>query len=224
MLFFPCPQVSDPDALRRAVRTVAHEAFPDHQWVFAIHEERKHVHAHMLVKMRGREQGKKLMFKKADLYRLREMFAEAGRAQGVPLAASSRAARGVGRKGMSQAIIQLREKKILPNVWKEAYLETLKERDLPEKPWEKAMRERNQIERAAYQEEAQKLRVAAAVQEDLKKKEAMLKAASDLERFSRTMPKAMSRRQVWLERERQKREDQRKEKNRDCDRGMDMER
>ena len=200
---------------------VGHEAFPDNDWVFAIHEDRNHPHAHMVVK-NAETMTKALMFKKADLYQLRERFAEAGRAQGVPLAASPRAARGIGRKGMTQAIRQLREKKILPEVWKEAFQETLKERSLPEKPWEKAMSERNQMERAAYREEAQKLLAAASAQTDLKKKESILSAARDLERFSRTMPKPKTRRQVWLERERQKVEAQRREKTRSRDRDEGM--
>ena len=95
-IVFSMPPGSNVEALRAAVRNTAAKAFPNHEWVFAIHQDRNHPHAHMVVKMRGKEKGKKLQLKKAELYKLRETFAEASREQGVELAASPRAARGVG--------------------------------------------------------------------------------------------------------------------------------
>ena len=198
-IIFSMPPGSDPEALRRSIRTVGAKAFPGHEWVFAIHQNKNHPHAHMVLKMRGRDQDLKLDFKKADLHELRGIFAEAAREQGVPLAASPRAARGVGRKGMSQAIRQMRDKKILPKVWKEAMRDCM-ERDIASKrPWEKAMEDRNQKERTAYWEDAQELRAQAAAQADENQRKALLQAATDLEKFSRTMPKPKTRRQVWLE-------------------------
>ena len=59
-IIFSMPRGSKVDALREAVRTTGARAFPDHEWVFGIHQDRAHPHAHMVVKMRGREKGKKL--------------------------------------------------------------------------------------------------------------------------------------------------------------------
>ena len=41
-------------------RKVGARAFPDQEWVFAIHQDKGHPHAHMVVKMRGRKKDKKL--------------------------------------------------------------------------------------------------------------------------------------------------------------------
>jgi len=121
------------------------------------------------------------------------------------LAASPRAARGVGQKAERQAIYQLRRKGIVPNVRREAakeILNELKRGPLQEKPWEKAMRERNELERKTYLEEAQRLRTKAAekeIKQDQRKQQFLLRAAADLERFARTMSKAKSKRQATVE-------------------------
>ncbi len=199
---FSMPKGSDPEALRGAVRTVLTKNFSDHEAVFAIHLDRPHPHAHVVVKMRSRETGKQLRLNEPELYKLREAFAEAAREQGVELAASPRAARGVGQKGMRQVIYQLHQKKIIPRVEKEAVREILEEMErggFQEKIWERAMRERNNKERKAYLADAQSLRVAAA-QEDARHQEAFLAAARDMERFAKTMPKAQTRRQAFIER------------------------
>ena len=112
-IIFSMPPGSNAGALRRAVRATAPKAFPDHEWVFAIHEDKKHPHAHLVLKMRGRNQEKILDFKKSDLHKLREHFAEAAREQGVELAASPRAARGIGGKGIRQAIYQFKKAQFL---------------------------------------------------------------------------------------------------------------
>ena len=198
-VIFSTPPGTDPEALRRAVRAVGARAFPGHEWVFAVHQNTKQPHAHMVLKMRGRDQDLKLDFRKEDLHELRSAFAEAAREQGIPLAASPRAARGVGRKGVSQAICQMRDKKILPNVWKEAMRDCM-ERDLAaERPWEQAMQERNKKEREFYREDAAGLRAKAAAQANENQRKALLQAAMDLERFSKAMPEPKTRRQMWLE-------------------------
>jgi hypothetical protein len=140
-----------------------------------------------------------------QLYALREIFAEAAREEGVPLAASSRAARGIGQKAESQAIYQMHQKKIVPKVEKQAAEEILFELErgpLTEKPWEKAMRERNERERKAYREEAARLRataIKARAEQDLRMQQRLLKAAEDLERFAEEMPEPKSKRQAMLE-------------------------
>jgi hypothetical protein len=136
-IVFSMPRGSDPEALRRAVRTVLTQQFAGHRAVFSIHEDRQHPHAHTVIHMRG--PAKKLELRKSDLHRLREVFAEAAREQGVMLAASPRAARGVCRKGTRQSVHHLRTKGIVPQVHHEAtreFMEETKRGVLAEKPWE----------------------------------------------------------------------------------------
>ena len=199
-IVFSMPPGSNQEALRKAVHATGAKAFPNHEWVFAIHEDRKHPHAHMIVKMRGIEEDKKLQLKKADLYKLRETFAESAREQGVPLAASSRAARGVGHKGVRQAIYQMRHKGIQPEVDKQAKQEL--DRDLARGnrtfgQWEKSMLIRNELEKEAYRRDAEVLRLSAKYESKPMKHDEFLKDAQDLEDFAKTLPKPWTRRQRW---------------------------
>jgi hypothetical protein len=226
-IVFSMPPGSKVEALRAAVRTTGERAFPGHEWVFAIHEDRAHPHAHMIVKMRGKEKGKKLQLKKADLRELRSLFAEASREQGVMLAASPRSARGVGQKAERQDIRQLKQRGIRPEVEKKAAQEAAMELtrgDRQEKVWECAMRGRNERERAAYREEARKLRARAAIeQQDQKKQKTLSRLAGDLERFAETMPKPKTRRQVLKDKALEKTQEKQRQKVRQPDRGMDLE-
>jgi hypothetical protein len=199
-LIFSMPHGSSPMALRRTIRKVLQRRFQGHEAVFAIHEDKKHVHAHVVVKMFNVETEKKLRLNRPDLYRLREIFAEAAREEGVEMAVSSRAARGVGRKGRRRVAHQLHRKGIVPRAEKETareVLESLEKGDLREKPWETAMRRRNELERQTYRLEAERLRAAALKSDN--DREALLKAAAGLERFSRTMPTPKTLRQAMLE-------------------------
>ena len=98
----------------------------------------------------------------------------------------------------------MRQKGIVPEVEKQATDEILIELNhgpLKEKPWEQAMRERNEKERKAYREEARILRataVKAKAEQDLRLQRGLLKAAEDLERFAESMPEPKSRRQMML--------------------------
>ncbi len=226
-VIFSMPPGSDPEALRRAVRATGARAFPDNEWVFAIHQDKDHPHAHMILKMRGREKGLKLDPKKADLYRLREIFAEAAREQGVELAASSRAARGVGRKGIDHSSYYLKKKGIKPDVEKKFLQESAREiitGDWTEKPWEKAMAERNKLEREAYRQEAAALRQEAEQQTMQAAREQMLKDARILEQFALRMPKPKTKRQATKERMMQELQRLQREKRRAKERDNDLER
>ena len=227
-IVFSMPPGSDIEALRRAVRATGAKAFPDNEWVFGIHaHDTPHPHAHMSVKMRGRENGQKLQLRKADLRELRQLFAEAAREQGVELAASSRAARGVGRKGIGQAISRLKKKGIRPEVEKQTFEEALRELvkgDWQEKPWEKAMAERNKLERETYRQEAAALRQKAEKQTNETERERMWKDARILEYFSQSMPRPKTKRQALKERMWQQVEKERREKTRTAEREEDMER
>ena len=59
-LVFSMPHGSDPEALRRSVRKVSKREFPDQEAVFVVHTDKKHPHAHVVMKMRAREKKKKL--------------------------------------------------------------------------------------------------------------------------------------------------------------------
>jgi len=200
-IVFSMPPGSSVESLKAAVRATGAKAFPDNEWVFGIHTDTKHPHAHMVVKMRGMENGKKLRLRKADLYELRTIFAEAAREQGVQLAASPRAARGIGRKGMRQAIYQLKNKGVKPKRETQTFekvLDELGKGDWKEKPWEVSMRRRNGLERQAYREESEKLRTEAFY--NVKDRNELLKAAADLEQFSRNMPTPKTKHQFIKER------------------------
>jgi hypothetical protein len=199
-LIFSMPPGSPPQALRRTIRTVLRERFQGHQAVFAIHEDKNHPHAHVVVKMFNVETEKKLRLNRPDLYRLREIFAEAAREEGVEMAVSSRAARGIGRKGRRRVAHQMHRKGIVPRAEQETareLLASLERGDYREKPWEVAMRRRNGLERQAYRAEAEKLRAAAL--QNVKDRDELLKAAADLERFSRSMPTPKTLRQTMLD-------------------------
>ena len=216
-IVFSMPPGSNVEALKATVRATGARAFPDNEWVFAIHQDRSHPHAHMSVKMRGRETGKKLELRKADLRQLRGIFAEAAREQGVELASSSRAERGIGRKSVRQPLHHLKKKGVRPEVDKKLRQETYKEfikSDWKKKPWDIAMEKRNELERDAYRKESFALSQEAKNEIDETKRNRMLEDAQVLERFSRTMPTAKTRSRslkeaTWREVERKRREEQR---------------
>lgn len=200
-IVFSMPPGSRVEALKGAVRTTLARSFPDNDWVFAIHEDRDHPHAHTLVKMRGRESGKKLRINKPELYRLRETFAQAAREQGVKLAASPRAARGIGRKGLRQGMHHLRKKGVTPRLEEAAVREAatdIRKGTLQRKPWEKAMEQRHLLEKEAYRKAGRMLRKAAAKRTGAEQ-EKLKEAARDVERFADTLPEPKSRRQAFIE-------------------------
>jgi type IV secretion system T-DNA border endonuclease VirD2 len=225
-IIFSMPPGSKVEALKEAVRATAARAFPDHEWLFGIHQDKSHPHAHMMVKMRGRERGKKLRLRKADLYQLRRLFAEAAREQGVELAASSRAERGIGWKSVRQSIYHLKKKGINPNIAKQTIREVSREidlRDWKEKPWDRSIFERNKQEREVYRKTAFELRQEADKQTQEKLREQLRKDAQALERFAEKMPKPKTKRQIWKEIFWQRRLAKNREKSRGADRGEGME-
>jgi hypothetical protein len=220
-IVFSMPPGSNPEALRKAVRTVIARQFAGHRSVFGIHEDRNHPHVHAVVHMRGPK--KKLELRKSDLRRLREVFAEAAREQGVMLAASPRAARGVGRKGVRQAVHHLRAKGVVPKIQKQderEFMEETKRGALAEKPWEAAMRLRHDLEKQAYVNEAQRLR-AASEQTDARDKEAMREAAKVLDLYAKTMPTPKTRRMSWIDKVRNAAGLKNQERGKQPDSGMD---
>lgn len=88
-------------ALRAAAATFAESVFGERQYLLAEHRDTAHPHCHLLVKLGGSHRDR-LDPRKADLARWREAFASAARDQGLALAASSCAARGVRPAGASR--------------------------------------------------------------------------------------------------------------------------
>jgi len=189
-IVFSMPRGSNVEALRRAVRAVGARAFPDHEWVFGIHQDRDYPHAHMIVKMRGREGEKKLRLRKPDLYRLREMYAEAAREEGVQLAVSPRAARGVSNKGLKQAAYHLRKKGKSTGISKAG--PELKKDPQVQKSMELAIAARHKHEVDAYFAEARALRQTALSRQG-KDQEKLRNAAKELEEYARSFPAAYIR-------------------------------
>jgi len=222
-IVFSMPPGSSKEALKAAIRTTLGKQFPEHESVFAIHEDRQHPHAHTVIKMRGQEAAKKLRLNKPELYKLRQAFAQAAREQGVKLSATPRFARGIGKKAARQELYFMRKRGIKPKVDREAGQEARLdfERGGREvKLWERALSARNELEREQYRLEARKLRERAAKEGDAKARERFLGFALELERFARTMPKPKTRRQRWLEKLAEKSRPPQPQKDRD--RGMGL--
>ncbi len=95
------PPGTDPEALKKAVRSFASREFENHAYVFALHTDEAHPHAHLTVQMRGFG-GDRLNPRKADLQQWRESFADALLSEGVDCVATPRTARNRNR-GQSQA-------------------------------------------------------------------------------------------------------------------------
>lgn len=81
------PKGTDPEVFREVARAWGHSVFDGRQFVFAVHDDRAHPHAHFLVPLKD-DNGKKMDPRKADLQRWRETFAEIATQQGYPMAAT----------------------------------------------------------------------------------------------------------------------------------------
>ena len=185
---------SSPEAVQRAARAFGKDAFKDRRYHFVLHNDKRHPHVHFAVEMQGRE--KKFDPRKKDLRRWRELWAEKAREQGIDMACSSRAARGVGRRGQKLPLHHMQQRGVTPGVTRLA----VKEVATPgaETAWETYARARNAAERQAYRQSANELRASAkkASAADRPKLEA---AAGELEQFADRMPVAKTRRQQLRE-------------------------
>ncbi len=188
------PSSASAEAVRRAARTFGQEAFAGQRFVFVLHEDKGHPHVHFAVALRG--QGRKLDPRLKELHRWRELWAEKARAQGIELACSPRAARGVGRKGQKSPIYHLARRGITPEVTRLAVKDAAETG--ADTPWERFSRARNSAERLAYRESAARLRATA--QGGAPAERARLEAAAtELEQFAARMPAAKTRRQQMRE-------------------------
>lgn len=83
---------TDVESFRATARAFLGETFEGHRYLFALHQDRDHVHAHAVITMRA-ESGQKLDPKIQDFVRWRESFAEHARAHGIDMVATRRLAR-----------------------------------------------------------------------------------------------------------------------------------
>lgn len=184
------PKGSSPEAVRNAAREFGKEAFTGHSYVFTLHTDKNHPHVHFAVHMKGPT--KKLNPRLKDLHQWRELWAEKARAQGIEMACSPRAARGVGRKGQRQAIQQMQQRGVTPEVTKHAVKDALTTKD--DTGWERYVKARSQAERQAYRDAANSLRVTAKSRTAAESNK-LNAAAAELEQFAQHMPVAKTRRQ-----------------------------
>lgn len=76
-------------AFEKTTRAFLADRFEGHRYLFAIHQDRQHVHAHALITMR-RDDGVKLDPKIKDFAYWREAFAEQARGHGIDMVATRR--------------------------------------------------------------------------------------------------------------------------------------
>lgn len=197
-----CPPGYDRDRVHAAARAFADAAFgANNSYALAEHRDTKHPHCHLLVKLKGHD-GTTLNPRKADLARWRGLFAEKGREQGLDLDASPRAARGVGTKGVTQSVYQLRRRGQVPSTdiaRAEAATRDFAAGRTRRNVFEDAQAARNAAERAAFARDAARLRRAAEAASDPGDRDALRAVADELAAFAKTLPAPRSERQALLE-------------------------
>lgn len=178
--------------LRDAARAFAADVFGDRfPYVFALHDEGRHPHVHLAVRMLGRD-GERLNPRKADLQAWRERFAYRLRERSVEAEATPRRARCVARKAERTPVRKMRERfaagtgplpEVLASAWREALAPEGRER-----PWLEAIRARELALRRALVAEALRL--------SRSEGEADRALAARVERFVRQRPAPETRDQA----------------------------
>jgi len=183
------PAGTEPHRLHDAGRAFAAATFGDRfPYVFALHDEGRHPHVHLTVRMLGRG-GERLNPRKADLQAWREGFARTLRDRGVEAEATPRRARGVVRKADPIAVRKLRDRftagqadmpRVLASAWREAV-----EGAGGPSPWRQPIRARQLAVRRAFVAEA----VALQQSGDLEDR----RFGAAIEQFVRALPKVETR-------------------------------
>ncbi len=84
------PEGASPEKLREITRDFLHRQFGETtRYAFAVHDDTKNSHAHIVLAMRGYD-GKKLRIGRAEIQNMREVYAEVATEHGVSLSASRR--------------------------------------------------------------------------------------------------------------------------------------
>lgn len=107
-MVFSMPAGTDPETVKQAVRETAERMIGDnHDYLMALHTDTPRPHVHLTVQAEGLNRNR-FDPRREDLFRFREVFAEALRSRGVEAEATPRYTRGQGRAGTSMALAQLR--------------------------------------------------------------------------------------------------------------------
>ncbi len=200
-LIVSVPAETDKAAAHKAARAFLAETFGDnHRYVFAGHDDTKHYHVHVVVKMRG-ENGRQLRTDRVVLQGWRESFAEAAKEQGIMLDASPRYARGKGRKAPPRPVYQMRARGEVPEVDRAAAAEAVAaaRQGRATTDFEQRQAATNGRERVEYARQAASVAVAAGGIEDEAKRVRAMETAGRLADFARSMAVPASRRQTLID-------------------------
>lgn len=184
------PAGTDPFRVEDASRAFAGRVFGERfAYVLVLHDEGRHPHVHLTVRMSGRG-GARLNPRKADLQEWREVFAEALRERGVEAEATPRRARGVVRKAERTPVRKARERfeagaGPMPRVLAGALREAARGEG-EGASWERRAVERQRLIRRAYVAEA----LALARSNDPGERE----LGRSVEAFVRSLPRPETRR------------------------------
>lgn len=184
------PAGTEPFRVEDASRAFAERVFGERfAYVFVLHDEDRHPHVHLTVRMSGRD-GARLNPRKADLQRWREVFAEALRERGVEVEATPRRARGVVQKAERTPVRKARERfeagaGPMPQVLARALRDAARGVD-EGASWERQAIERQRLVRRAYVAEALALSRSGDPQER--------ELGRSVEAFVRSLPKPETRR------------------------------
>lgn len=93
-LIFSTPEGTDPEKLRVIMRETLHRAFGDvTPYAFAVHDDTRNAHAHVILAMRGYD-GKKIRIGRGEIQAIREQYAEVAVSHGLAISAAKRTERG----------------------------------------------------------------------------------------------------------------------------------
>lgn len=107
-MVFSMPAGTDPETVKQSVREAAERMIGDnHDYLMSLHTDTPRPHVHLTVQAEGIDR-KRFDPRREDLFRFREVFAEALRSRGIEAEATPRYTRGQGRAGTSMALTQLR--------------------------------------------------------------------------------------------------------------------
>ena len=183
------PPKTDEVKMKKAIRAFAREQFGDnHQYVWVMHTDEKHPHAHLAVKNYGFD-GTRLHVAKGDPQKWRELFAEKLRSQGIEAEATARVARGVVKKSIRQPVYHLRKRGKIPRTDRAKVEDSVREISSGKRklcPWEGKIRERQTETRKAWIQSAKDLSDSSEVSDR--------KLAADIVRYVKSMPQVETER------------------------------
>lgn len=201
-LVLSVPHGTDREAAIKSAREFLIEEFSEnHHYAFVPHDDKDHLHIHVVIKNRGHD-GKQLPTQKADLRRWRENFAKKARENGIMLDASPRYARGRGRKETKTVIHQIRARGETPRVDKQAAAEAIAAArgEQPAKTeFEDKLEKTNARERVAFAQQAASVVDASKGIADQHKRVVSLELAAEMAKYADGMPVPKTRREVMIE-------------------------